>query len=146
MKSSSGHSGNDGECSQTLECCDGQSAGASEVVAVGVCRALEQSEHAQAAQLSRQPGRREVGQKAQQVASCQAVDVERRALDRTHESLIVAIEEVQALEGSIAVRLGVRDALECALATAVVIQAGEELKIALIAAEQDLAQVDQAEE
>src|SRR5207245_9298531 len=65
LKSRAGHSGNDGECSEALECCDGQSAGASEVVAVGVCRSFEQSEHTQAAQLTRQPGRREVGQKTQ---------------------------------------------------------------------------------
>ena len=53
-------------------------------------------------------------------------------------------KKFRALEGSVAVGLGVRDGLECALATAVVGEAGQELEIALIAAEQDLVQVDEA--
>ncbi len=61
------------------------------------------------------------------------MDVELWALDGAQESLIVAIEEVEALAGALAVGLGVGHAIEQALAGAVVVQAGEELQIALVA-------------
>ena len=143
-KSSAGHSWNDYECNRALECCDGLSAGASEVVAVGVGGALEQAQHAQPTQLARQPARREIGQQLHQVATRQAVDVEFGTLYGAKQGLVVEIEEVHALEGSIPVGLGMRDALKQPSAAAVVVQAGEEFQIALVAAEQDIAQIDQA--
>src|SRR5260370_26080803 len=143
MKSNASQCWDDCERGQSLAGGDGQAAAASEVVAVGISRALEQSEDAQAAQLPRQRGGRQRGQYSQQIATRQAMDVELGALDGAQESLIVAIEEVQALAGTVAIGLGVGNAIEQALARAVVVQAGEERQIALVAAEQDLPQVDQ---
>jgi hypothetical protein len=68
-ESSNCHGRNDDECAEAFECCDGQATSASEVVAVRVCRALEQAEHAQAAQLSRQFAARHVGQDVGKIAS-----------------------------------------------------------------------------
>ncbi len=140
------HCGNDCEGGETLESGDGHSPGASEVVAVGVGGALDQAEHAQATQLARQPRRQLIGQQVHQVAARQAVDVELGSLHGAQQGLVVGVEEVQTLEGTLAVGLGLRDALEQALAVAVIVQAGEELEVTMIAAQQDFAQVDEAEE
>src|SRR5450631_1415198 len=139
-----GQCGNDREGGEAFERSDSKAAGASKVVAVGVGGALDQAQHTQPTQLARQPGGREIGQQLYEVAARQSVDVEFGTLDCTQQRLIVEIEEVQALEGAISVGLGVRDALEQPSAAAVVVQAGEEFQIALIAAEQDVAQVDEA--
>ena len=125
---------NDHEGGEAFERSDDQAARASEVVAVGVGGALEQAEHAQPTKLARQPGGREFGQQLHQVAARQAVDVEFGTLYCAKQCLVVEVEEVHALEGSIPVGLGMRDALEQPSAAAVIVQAGEELQIALIAA------------
>ena len=138
------HGGNDDECGEAFECCGGQSASTSEVVAVRVCCALEQSEYAQTAKLSRQLAARHVGQQVSEIASGQTMNVELWSLHRAKQRLVVGVEEVQALEGAVAVGLGMGDALEGALTAAMVVQAGEELEVALVAAEQDFAQVDEA--
>jgi hypothetical protein len=62
MRSGASQCRDDGEGGRTLEGGEEQAAAASEVVAVRVGGALEQSGHAQAAQLARQPGGREIGQ------------------------------------------------------------------------------------
>src|SRR5215207_7955923 len=144
LQSGISHGRDDGEGGDPLKCCDSQSAGASEVVAVGVCRSLEQAEHAQAAKLSRQLAGRHGGQKAGKVGSGQAMDIEFGTLHSAQQRLVVGVEEVQALEGTVAVGHGVGDTFKRALAAAVVVQAGQELEVALVAAEQYLAQVDEA--
>src|ERR1019366_5797246 len=107
MKSNASQCWDDGAGGQSLASGDDQAAAAREVVAVGIGRALEQSEDAQAAQLPRQGGGRNSGQPPLQIATRQAMDVEGGALDGAQESLIVAIEEVEALAGAVAIGLGV---------------------------------------
>ena len=138
------HGGNDGEGGEAFERSDGHSAGPREVVAVGVGGTLEQAEHAQATQLARQPRRREIGQQLHEVTAGQAMDIELRSLHGAKQGHVVSVEEVHALEGTIAVGFGLGKPLKQALAVAVIVQAGEELEIALVAAQQDLAQVDEA--
>lgn len=75
-----GQSRNDREGGQSLEGGDSESARTGEVVVVRVCGAFEETEHTQATQLAREPIGREIGQKPHEVAPCQAVDVELRAL------------------------------------------------------------------
>ena len=68
IESSIGRGRNDGEWVDAFECCDGQSASASEVVAVGICCALEKAVYPQTAQLSRQFAGPHVGQKVGEIA------------------------------------------------------------------------------
>ena len=138
------HCWNDNESGEAFECRDGQSASSREVVAVGVCRALEQTEHSQTAQLSRQSAARHLEQEVGEIASSQAMNIELGSLHGAKQRLGVGVEEVQALEGPVAGGLRMGDALEGALTAAVVVEAGEERQVALVAAEQYLAQVNKA--
>lgn len=115
MKLNTSHCWNDYERVQPLAGGYGQTAAASEVVAVGIGSPLEQAEDTQAVELAGQSGRRKVGQQAQQIAPSQAVDVELRALDGAQQSLIMAIEEIEAFERAVAIGLGLGDAFEQAL-------------------------------
>ena len=75
-----------------------------------------------------------------------AVDVEFAALHGLEQRLVNAVEEVQPLDRRIAAHAGLAQPLQITLARAGVVQAGQEREVALVAAQQDLAQIDQAEE
>src|SRR5213593_1494084 len=123
---------------------DGGTPQAGEVVAVGAGDTFDQPEGTQAVQLARQARSAEFGQPRLEVGAAQAVDVERRALQGAQQSLFGAREEVQSLDGALALALRFGEAHQIALAAGGVGQRGEELEVAAIATEQNLAQVEQA--
>ena len=106
---------------------------------------LDQSDHVQALELARH-GRGCEWHMLDEIGTPPAVDVEFAALHGLEQRLVNAVEEVQPLDRRIAAHAGLAQPLQITLARAGVVQAGQEREVALVAAQQDLAQIDQAEE
>ena len=137
-------SGDDVELRQGASGCDRGAPQAREVVAVGVGDALDQAEHAQAASWRESARRVQRARSGFEVGAAQAVDVELGTLQGAQQRLLGAGEEVQSLDGALTVVLRLGQPSEVALAAGGILQGREELQVAAVAAEQDLAQVDQA--
>jgi len=123
---------------------DGRSSQAREVIAVGAGDAFDQAERSQAMELTRQARGAQLGHEARQVGATHAVDVELGALQCPQKPLLGAFEEVQTLDGSIALALRFAEPRQVALAAGSILDGREELQVAPIAGEQNLAQVDEA--
>ena len=104
---------------------------------------LDHSKHMKAFELSRQ-GRRGYLQVRQQIGATPAVDVELAELQGSQQGLLGGIEEVQALDAGIGTDARLTQSLQIAFARAGVVETGQERQVALIAAEQDFTQIDQA--
>lgn len=104
---------------------------------------FDQTEHVKALELSRHRRWGDI-QVRQQISATPAVDSELAELQGAQQGLLDGVEEVQALDTGIGTDAGLTQALQITLAGAGVVQAGQEFEIALIAAEQGLAQFDQA--
>ena len=137
------HSRNDVESGERAGCGDGGAAQSRQVVAVGMRDLLDQTEHAQPSELARHGRRRHV-QPSHEIGSAPAVDVELAVLQGSQQRLVAGAEEVQALDRRVGAHARLAQPLQIALAGAGVVQAGQERQVALVAAQQDLAQVDQA--
>lgn len=106
---------------------------------------FDQPQHAQACKLARQRRRRD-GHVRGQVCTAQTVNIELAMLQCLQQPLFHRIEEVQALDRLLRVDAyaGLAQALQITLACAGVIQAAKKRQIALVAAQQYFAQIDQA--
>src|ERR1035437_3744206 len=122
---------------------NGSSAQTCEVVTVGTSDAFDQTEGAQAMQLTRQC---RIIQRDEwfDVGAAHAVNVELRALQGTQQTLLGALEEVQSLDRAVPVTLRFAQPSQITRTRCGVIQSRKELQIAAIAAGQNFTQVDQA--
>ena len=106
---------------------------------------FDQSEYAQTRQLTRQ----RVGCRrhmASQVRTATAVNVELAMLQGFEQRLLGWVEEVQSLDALFATHsnLGLAQPLQIALSSAGVVKTAQKRQVALITAQQNLLQVDQA--
>ena len=106
---------------------------------------LDQSQHVHPPELARHCRGRDV-QSGEQVDASPAVNVELAVLQGSQQRLVSGVEEVQALDRRVGAHARLAQPLQITLTRAGVVQAGQEGEVALVAAQQDLAQVDQAEE
>jgi len=136
----SSHGRNDIESSERA---GGGNRGAPEsgqVVAVGMGDLFDQAEQVQSSELARQHRRRQV-QRGNEVGSSPAMDVELAALQGAQQRLVGLGEEVDPLDGWLGAHTWLAQAPKVAFSCARVVEAGQECKVAQIAAKQDLAQV-----
>ena len=81
---------------------------------------------------------------ANQVGGAHAVDIELGALQGAHKLVLGALKEVQSLDRIVRVATLLGQTVQRPNAGAGIVDGGKELEVAAVAAEQDLAQVDQA--
>src|SRR5579883_647041 len=124
--------------------CEGGAAEAGEVVAVGAGDTFDDSEVAKAAQLTGEGCWGKMWKQANQVGAAHAVDIELGTLQGAQKPWLGALEEVQSLDRTLRVAPLLGQAVQRPNAGAVIVDGGKELEVAAVAAEQDLAQVDQA--
>src|SRR5271166_6847260 len=123
---------------------DGAAAKAGQVVAISAGDPLDQAKPADAIELSGESSRARIWNEGNQVCPAHAPDVELRSLQGAEQRLFAALEEVQALDEAIFVTPIFAQPIEGADAGAVVVESGQVLQISPAAAQQDLAQIDQA--
>ena len=107
--------------------------------------ALDQPQHSQPLELARHDRGREL-KMFEQIGPSPTVDVEFASLHGSEQRLVGGVEEVQSLDRRVVTYPRLAQPLEIAFTGRGVVQAGEKRQVALVAAEQNLAQVDQAEE
>ena len=90
----SGQHGDDAQLSERAGGSNGGTAEPCEVVAVGASDTFDDSERAEATQLTGQGCRGEIGQQADQIGTAHAVDVELGPLQSAQQQLLGALEEV----------------------------------------------------
>jgi hypothetical protein len=130
--------------SERTSCSNGGTTQAREVVAIGMGDLLDQTECAQSRDLSRQRRDAHVHMLGE-IGTAQAMHVVLAALQGSQQCLLAAVEEVQSFDLSlIAAYARLAQTLKVALTRAWVIQTGQKRQVALVAAQHDLAQVDQA--
>ena len=78
------------------------------------------------------------------IGATPTMDIEFAVLQCSQQSLLGDVEEVQPLDAGIGADARLAQALQITLARAGVVQAGQERQVALVAAQQNLAQIDQA--
>ena len=123
---------------------DGGAAGAGEIVTIGAGDAFDDTELAQAGELSGQGGGRAFGQQRQEVGAAEAGDVETRTLEGGKQGLFNAAEKVQPPDVTAVNGTGLGQAVERADAGREVIQTGEVLKVAAVTTAQDVTQIIEA--
>ena len=135
MESVSCESWDDDALSDAAESCGSGPAGAGEVVAISSGDALDHADVAQPAELAREPmsGRDRRGR--QQVGAADAGDVGARILQSVQQGVVGRIEEVDPLDGPVVDGARLGEAVEGANPGGEVVDGGEILQIAAIAAE-----------
>jgi hypothetical protein len=129
----------DTELRQRARCRDRGPTQTSQVIAIRVDNAFDQAECSQSRELTRECCVVERRHKRLQVGSAYAANVECGTLQRAQQCLFSAGEEVQAFDRALTVALGLGQSCEFALACGGVLQRGQKLEIAAVAAEQNLA-------
>ncbi len=105
---------------------------------------LDESELAQAPEIARDAGRRDLAQEGSEVGTADATDVEFGTLKRAQQGLLSGVEEVEALEAMAIDALGAGQSMQVAIAGGKVVQCGEIFERAAITPEEDLAQINEA--
>ena len=141
----SSHGRNDVESRERASGGNDGAAHSGEVVAIGMRDLLDQTEQVQSPDLARHRRGGDV-QPCDKVGSAPAVNVELTMLQSAQQRLVGGVEEVQPLGRRVRTHARLTQPLQVTLTGAGVLQAGQEREVALVAAQQDLAQVDQAEE
>ena len=86
----------------------------------------------------------QAGDKGSQVCSAQSADVELRRLEGAEQCLLASLEEVQAFDQAIFVAAILAEPIQGANPGAVVVEGGQVQQVSSAAAEQDVAQINQA--
>ena len=123
---------------------DSTAAEAGEIIAVGSADALDQAEGAQAGELARYCGGRELVEDREKVGAANAGDIERGPLKNAQQPLFDGIEEIDAFDGLAGHDARYGQTIERPGAGREIVESGEEGEITTIAAKQDLAKVGQA--
>ena len=104
---------------------------------------LDQFEVAQTLELARQRCRGQVHMRGQ-IGATQTAHIGLATLQGTQQGLLGSVEEVESLDPVLANRLGLAEFDQIAQSRTRIVQTGQERQVALVAAQQYLAQVDQA--
>src|ERR1700704_697750 len=137
------HGRNDVEASEGAGRGDSCATKSGEVIAVGMRDFLDQAEQTQSSELARQRRWWQM-QPGHEIGASPAVDIELAMLHSAQQRLVDRGEEVEPLDGGVGADTGLAQAPKVAFARARIVEAGQECKVAQIAAKQDLAQVDEA--
>src|ERR1035438_1163076 len=134
---------NDVEARQRASSGNGGAIESGEGVAIGMRDFFNQTQQAQPFELTRHCRWREL-QVLAQVCAAPAVDVELAVLQSSQQRVVDGVEEVQTLDAGFGAHARLAQPLQVALTGAGGVQTGEERQVALVAAQQDLAQIDDA--
>ncbi len=121
---------------------DGAKSDACEAIAIGMRDFFDQSKHMKALELSRHCPRSDV-QVCEQISTTPAVDSELAVLQGSQQGLLGGVEEIQAVDAGVGTDTPLTRPLQITLTRAGIVQAGQECQVALIPAQQHLAQIDQ---
>src|SRR5271165_4850896 len=139
-----GESRDDAHLGDGAGCGDRGAAEAGQVVAISAGDALDQAEPAHATDLPGESSRAQAGDKGSQVYSAQSADVELRTLQSAEQCLLASLEEVQPFDQAIFVAAILAEPIQGANPGAVVVEGGQVQQVSSAAAEQDVAQINQA--
>src|SRR5947199_333181 len=139
-----GESRDDAHFGYGASCGDRGAAEAGRVVAIGAGDALDQAEPAHATDLPGESSRAQAGDKGSQICSAQSADVELRTLQGAEQCLLASLEEVQPFDQAIVIAAILAQPIEGANPGAVVVEGGQVQQVSSAAAEQDVAQINQA--
>ena len=141
---SCGKSGDDDLFGDSASGGDGATAEAGQVIAVSTGDLLDEAEVAQASEITGDAGGRQMGKKRFQVGTTHTTDVELRTLQGAQQRMLGLVEEVEALDAMAIDLFGRGQFVEAATTGREVVERGEKFEIAAVAAEENLAQIDQA--